>query len=166
MKAGNHHLSDRMPDVAAGRIRWSVPEQQHLAECPDCAAEWRLVSTASALGSSVERSLDVEAIAGRVRTELGPGPAVRRRVRPEVWLVPLLAAAALILVLWRGPGSEPVPVDQAAATPLLPELETLSVAQLESMLQLLPSEPPADSLWSLEDLTEDEITAVLQNLEG
>ena len=50
MKAENHHLSDRMPDVAAGRIRWSVPEQQHLVECADCAAEWRLVSTASALG--------------------------------------------------------------------------------------------------------------------
>lgn len=165
MKAENHHLSDRMPDVAAGRIRWSVPEQQHLAECPDCAAEWRLVSTASVLGSSVERSLDVEAIAGRVRAELGPGQEMQRRPRPALWLVPLLAAAALILVLWRGPGSEPVPVDQAE-TLLLPELETLSVAQLESMLQLLPSEPPADSLWSLEDLTEEEISAVLQNLEG
>ena len=166
MKAENHHLSDRMPGVAAGRIRWSLPEQQHLAECADCAAEWRLVSTASALGSSVERSLDVEAIAGRVRAELGPGQEMQRRPRPALWLVPLLAAAALILVLWRGPGSEPVPVDQAAETLLLPELETLSVAQLESMLQLLPSEPPSDSLWSLEDLTEEEISAVLQNLEG
>lgn len=165
MKAGNH-LSDRMPDVAAGKIRWSVPEQQHLVECPDCAAEWQLVSTASELGRSVERSLDVEAIAGRVKAGLSAGPPMRRRRRPLVWLVPSLAAAALILAVWGGPGNAPAPVNQVAETQLLPELETLSVAQLESMLQLLPSEPPADSLWSLEDLTEEEISSVLQNLEG
>ncbi len=165
MKTGDH-LSDRMPDVAAGTIRWSVSEQQHLVECRDCAAEWQLVSTASELGRTVERSLDVEAIAGRVRAELNRGQAVQRRRRPALWLVPWLAAAALILVIWRGPGNEPAPVNQADETQLLPELETLSVAELESMLQLLPSEPPADSLWSLEDLTEEEISLVLQNLEG
>ena len=40
------YLSDRMPDVALGRARWTVEDERHLAACADCDAEWAIVSVA------------------------------------------------------------------------------------------------------------------------
>ena len=42
------HLSDRMPDVALGRSRWTRRGARHLAACADCRAEWAIVSRRAA----------------------------------------------------------------------------------------------------------------------
>ena len=51
------HLSDRMPEVAPGRARWSAEDERHLAACEDCRAEWAIVSAASRVGSRSRRRI-------------------------------------------------------------------------------------------------------------
>ena len=51
-------LSDRMPEVARGAGAWDESDRRHLAGCPDCQAEWRLVTLSLGLGQSVARAVD------------------------------------------------------------------------------------------------------------
>jgi hypothetical protein len=93
-------ISDRMPAVAGGRGEWTPEEHAHLASCGGCAAEWKLLMAASALG----RHLTVDAM-GLTPIVLGRVRAARAEEQRSRWvkrgaLVGAMAlAAALLLVM-------------------------------------------------------------------
>jgi anti-sigma factor RsiW len=163
------HLSDRMPAVAAGQGRWSRGEEEHLSRCADCAAEWQLVREAAALGTSVEAKLVPERVAQgvaealRARSTDVPG---WQRVRR---LIPLAAAAAVLLAVW---GGRHLIGGRAAAedlTVLLPEIQYLDPAGLDAVLDLLPAPPvwsPIGDWEGMDDLGEEALEHILRNLEG
>jgi len=174
------HLSDQMPAVARGLSAWSPGDEAHLAGCPDCRAEWRLHTMAQSLGRAVDASLDVNAVVAGVATRLRG--AERRTDLPSLrgakrrsnlrWLVPLAAAAALLVaVLPRigdpGAGTAGTTVAQT----WLPELEVLSADELESLFEVLPAAEGEDGGVTLPsprlgDLTADELELLLRSLEG
>jgi hypothetical protein len=111
-----------MPDVALGRARWAADDEQHLAGCADCRAEWALVSGASRLGESLAEP-DPARIADRVLARLVEERA-RSRVRARGAVIAgLAAAAAVALAVWAGrggrgapPGERGIPVPAPLAT--------------------------------------------------
>src|SRR5580765_2614028 len=113
-------LSDRMPDVALGRSRWTEDEARHLASCADCRAEWALVAAASRLGASLPAPPDPAVTGARVLARLAAEPA-RPRAMSRLWLAAgLAAAAAVALVVWMGrggPGSGHQPAPPVANRP-------------------------------------------------
>jgi hypothetical protein len=168
-------LSDRMPAVARHEASWSAEEQAHLAACPDCQAEWELVSVATDLGADVAGDLDVHHVTERV---LGRLRADRHgRSRRMGWAVTgIAAAAAVMLAVWAGrPGQRlgpvshrPVGVDVAQLP--LPELDSLGTPELEAVLQSLDapigtSVETVDST-ELDSLDTPELQQVLDGLEG
>ncbi len=158
-------LSDRMPAVARGAGRWAPDDEAHLASCAACAAEWDVVRAGARLGRAVERSLDPGAIAAGVQAGLRDAPRRGARV-PLRWVVPLAAAAALFLAVWAGRGGTGGDAP-AAEVYLLPELEALSSTELESVLELIaPAGADGADLRGFEDLTEEELRALLQELGG
>jgi hypothetical protein len=103
---------------------------QHFANCPRCRAEYRELSDLPRLLDQVKpnrvdrkRSRSPAApgkqVLARALDEIGVARRSRRRSN-TVWLA---AAAAVVLlavasvVVWRLPGSDPAPVNQAAAPP-------------------------------------------------
>lgn len=122
------HLSDRMPEVALGRARWTADDERHLAGCEDCRAEWALVSAASRLGESLPTP-DPARIADRVLARLVKARAgSRARARMAV-IAGLAAAAVVALAVWAGrggrsgtPGDRIIPAPAPIATsPAAPE---------------------------------------------
>lgn len=163
---GCHALSERIPLVAHGRALWSQTEREHLAACPDCAEEWRLVSAAVALGAGVAERLEPGAVAARVHAGLtAVETRPRRRFRPAGWVAAAALAAAVALTVWLGPGRTPRVESDVT---LLPEIEPLDATGLQAMLEMLP----AGSAWStletpgFADLTEEELESILRTLEG
>jgi hypothetical protein len=78
----------------------------------------------------------------------------------------MAAAAGLVLVV--RPGGSP-PQDAAAPAAqiaLLPELESLDATDLETVLQLLPDPDGSAEIRILDELTDDEMTRLLNGLEG
>ena len=145
--------SDRMPAVASGQSEWSVAERDHLAGCRDCAAEWKLVSAAAALGRSV--AVDPGVIAPRLleRVRAAEHQERRRRwLRRSAQVVGLAAAAALFLMMVPRRGNGPVrqvPVTAASeATDLqLAELDGAAPAELQAVLaEFDEPEVPASAL--------------------
>ena len=155
-------LSDRMPEVAKGLLRWSASDEKHLAACADCSAEWDLVRRAAFLGASLE-PLDAERVAGNVITTLR-APAPRRSGLLARWVVPVALAAGLLVVL-RLQWPSGAPGDAGTVLSLLPEAEWLSDAELESVIQLIPSSEPAD-LRAVDSLTDEELNLMLEDMEG
>ena len=156
-------LSDRMPDVALGRARWTPDEERHLAGCADCAAEWAVVTTASRLRPKDAVGLDPDRIATGVMERLAAGRA-RTRARRQGWAAAGFAAAAMIAVMvWTGRSNRgepiltrPAPRPVASTAPevprspgrstaiapapvelAMPELDSLPVEALDSILQAL-----------------------------
>ena len=86
-------LSDRMIEVLHLRSNWAAGEVTHLAGCPDCRAEWRVLEAARGLGAAVANRVDPERLGPRV---LAGVAAARRRARwlRAGWLGGLAAAAA------------------------------------------------------------------------
>jgi len=159
-------LSDRMPAVARGLARWSPVDESHLAECADCAAEWTIVREAAVSGTRVALSLDSERTTGRVLEALRKPAPPRVASRLRQWVVPVALAAALTIVLVRKRPPEAPPAETAAATlSLLPEAEVLSDAELESVIRLIPVADPAEP-GATDSLTDEELTTMLQDLEG
>lgn len=166
-------LSDRMPEVAAGRAVWSAPEGGHLAECSDCQAEWRLVQAAAELGVAVGRTVAPDQIAAGVRNRLQapPTPATSWPGRVRRVALPLAAAAVLLLLVWQAspwPRTDPEPVTLMA---VLPELDGLSEAELETMFTMVTGAeadpaPPLGTSESLGDLSDEELESLLRLLEG
>jgi hypothetical protein len=187
-------LSDRMPEVALGRSRWTEEEARHLAFCADCRAEWALVTAATRVGDSLptpDPAVTSARVLGRLALERKGG-----RARSGLWIVAGLAAAAVVaLAVWTPrdgatPGqrpapppvaSRPTPVAQPGDTPAvavlppatavelpLPELDSLPAEALDSLLQVL-DEPLArgdagDA--TLGDAGDQELEQVLAGLEG
>ena len=117
------HLSDRMPDVALGRSRWTAAEERHLAVCADCRAEWTIVSAARRLGSALPAPGDPAVTAARVLGRIAD-ERTRGRTRARVWMAAGLAAAAALAVIvgsrqtsGSGPAAGSTPDVPVAAAP-------------------------------------------------
>jgi hypothetical protein len=134
-------LSERIPVVALGQSGWTSEEAAHLRACSSCRQEWDLVRRANHLGQSLLSSLDGPGTAKAVLQRLEY--ARTQRSRHRAWgLATLAAAAALIAVVWSG--SEVGPRPATPAQPLaarleiiLPELDSLQPAELDSVLQTM-----------------------------
>jgi hypothetical protein len=168
-------MSDRMVAVAHNRATWGPEETGHLVSCADCAAEWRLVQTASSLGGAEVRHLDAGQVGRTVLQRLSVARLRARRWRHAGWIVGLAAAAAIAALVWVGPRRDTGPERQnatiAAETFELPvtELYDLDAGQLQTVLDQLDA--PLGSAASPEapalgDLKASELERVLRSLEG
>ncbi|MGH7590812.1 MAG: hypothetical protein ACREOE_08705 [Gemmatimonadales bacterium] len=162
-------LAERMPGVARGEAAWDAGALAHLATCPECAAEWRVLVATIGVGRSAP-DVDPEEVARAVVARLG---ATRHRsTSTRRWLggmAVVAAAAAVTVMLWpRSPSGGAGP-DAMSAPVFLPELDSLSTSQLESVLGALDA--PLGSVRTLDapdlsGLSDDQLSAVLQSMEG
>jgi hypothetical protein len=163
-----HVPTERFPEVQQGRSPWSAEEATHLAGCPACRLEWSITAAAPGLGRGVADGLDAERIAAGVRRKLAETAPIPRRVsRPVWWFVGLAAAAALLLL--SIPGIQPAPSPAAApSVTVLHELDGLTAAELETVLDAMPPAAGAAShvdLLPLDDLDTGALERVLQSME-
>jgi hypothetical protein len=166
-------LSDRIPEVALGRARWTPDQAAHLRACADCRAELALVQATIALGQKAPRLTDPAGMAEVVERRLVAQPP-RRAWRGS--MAGLAAAAALVLAVWtrwpaRPAEREPVRAPTAAGQALvpLPELELLEPSELDSLLQRMETPVAGSSTLdapSLGDLEDTELEQVLATWEG
>lgn len=169
---GCERLSDRMADVACGESAWTEPELGHLRTCPDCSREWRLVEAAGRLGSG--QAVDPARVAARVVERLSAEREAPRRlaVRRVGWVVGLGAAAALGILVARTvtDGRAPAPARPLVEATLLSELDGLTAAELELVLDAVDPVVSEASLAPdsvrLGDLTPSELERILRSLEG
>lgn len=166
-------LSDRMPEVAAGRTPWQAEEARHLLACPACAAEWRLVGAAAGLGREVGQRMDPAGMAVSVANRLRAAPAAAagraswiRRVA-----VPGAAAAAIALAVWFGLPASGGPGEPVTIMAVLPELDGLEASELESLVEDFaevedPTIRPLEAPQTLDDLTDSELESLLRMMEG
>jgi hypothetical protein len=159
-------LSDRMPEVARGRARWTPEEAAHLAACADCRAEWELVTVTIRLGGRAPQGEHPDAIATAVLRRVTEDR--RSRARRRFLGVGLAAAAALAGVIWAGdrsePGAPPVAIEST-----MPDTEPVGAGELDSMLEALDASQLGASALdepSLNDLDTNELEQVLSTLEG
>lgn len=161
-------LTDKMPAVASRRLDWSPEEAAHLADCTDCAAEWRVVRAGAGVGQGV--TVDADAVAVRVLQRLRSEPVVRPW-KPLRWVAGLAAAAAVVALLWPGRAPRPSGTELAAPTALtveVPGLDALSEEGLGEVLESMDAPwadvPTMDSP-SLHDLDVRELEWMDRNLE-
>lgn len=163
-------LSDRMPEVAMGRGRWTAEEATHLERCADCRAEWALVTAARRVAERAPEPTGLDALAEAVLGRLERERHADRRYRR--WGVRLGMAAALAALAWAGVRelNRTSPAGPAAPAEIaLPELETLETAELDSLLQTMDEAPAG---WSalveptLGELDAEELEQVLGTWEG
>jgi hypothetical protein len=130
-----------------------------------------LALVAQRLGGTAAERLDVEAVARGVLDRMNAAPHADGRA----WLRPgwLRVAAALLVLLGGAMLARQAfqPSRQALAViPTGDDLSGLSPAQLEALLagldQTLDAASQPDSADALEGLTEEQLRAVLQSLEG
>jgi len=166
------HLTDRIPDVASGRVAWTADEAAHLAACAECRAEWRLVSAVqdrAAPRVEVDADRLARTVLDRLRTEpvVVPLRARRRWLRPAV-LLAAAASVALALVLRTPPATDDRAVVPAREPTMLPELDELLESELEVILAMFPEEPTTapGAQSRLGDLTDAELELLLEELDG
>lgn len=135
-------LSDRMPEVALGRSRWTVEEASHLGGCRSCRDEWDLIRLSGQLGRDVGAELDPTAITKAVLHRLARS-GEEARLRRRAWgFAALASAAALAAMVWAG-RTATIPSPSATAPVVaslqiqLPELDYLLPAELNAVLQTL-----------------------------
>ena len=163
-------LSERMPEVARGG-EWTAEQAHHLAACPGCTDEWRLVAAAAGIGSRV--TIDAARVAGRLRTRLAaaprPAPAISMfSRRPARWLAGL-AAAALLLLVARAIVDRPLTsTTRPGELAVLSELDSLGAPELEAVLEDWTGAAwrPSASVSGLGDLTAEELEKVLGGWES
>ncbi len=163
-------ISDRMPDVLAGRDRWTEEDRAHLAECSECGTEWLLVKQASTLGNRAAGELDHQEVARQVLLRLGSfeGSSGRRMVR---WAMAVAAALLIAALGWAGFSGRSAPAEQAAE--FLPQLDSLDAGELSVVFRSL-DDPAADQTpqllpgetAGLTDLTDSELQLILDSWEG
>ncbi len=166
-------VTERMVAVAHGAGAFTGEEAAHLAACPDCALEWRLVQAAGRLGGREAARVDParvsDAVLGELRAERRRHQWIRRGA-----LAGLAAAAALVLMVRTGgraptPGGELPGVATAGLYVPLAELESLDEGQLEAVLEGLEApltEGGAVAPPALGDLDDAQLERVLRSLEG
>lgn len=166
-------LSDLMPEVARGRASWSRTDTAHLAACASCREEWNLVRRAATHGTAIGMQVDVDRITGQVLRRLQQEPAattVRRTpLRRLAW--PLALAASLSVMVWGGfPRDTGTAVTPATTVAVLHELDDLTPAELEAMLELVPEAAGSnyrtlETPESLGDLSAEELELLLSSME-
>lgn len=166
-------IQDRIPLVANGLSSWTPGEAAHFTDCPDCAAEWHIVSTARRLGDAAAGQVDADRVSRRVMARLASDRA-GRRWRIGGGIAGLAAAAAVVLMVRtavvRSPsGAATTPPVAAVLHVPIAELESLDTAELESVLDGLDqplgsgAAPDAPHLGDLDDV---QLERVLRSLEG
>jgi hypothetical protein len=161
-------LSDRIPDVAHGRSRWTPEEAAHVAHCAHCRAELALVHAVMRLGEQAPVPGDPSAMTSAVLARVADDRRTHRRAR-WAWGLGAAAAAAIVVSVWVENGVEPPPDAAATAEIALPELEPLETAELDSLLRAMDGPTMGWSALdqpSLSDLEADELEQVLGTWEG
>jgi hypothetical protein len=165
-------LSDQMPSVALGSAEWTEEDIRHLTDCESCRAEWELVQSAGGMGEGVGDGCGRAEMAHAVMLRLAAARTKRRR---SAWSVAGLATAAGVAALiWSGSGpvhpASPVKAPQVAGLLIpLPELDSLPVAELDSVLQTMDGSGADASGLDTPDVGElntDELETVLDYWEG
>lgn len=159
-------LADRMPTVAHGQDRWTADEAAHLAGCPSCAGEWRLMGQAMRLGDDAAARLQPDVVATRVLAQVQA-----RRTRPfgaRLWLrwAPMALAAVLVLTVVGREGLISPSAEAGSTGDILPEFQDLTEAELETLLESVPATDGAVEIRGFNDLTDDDVSSLLTNLEG
>jgi hypothetical protein len=147
--SASHLDSDRVAAVSRGESRWTGAESAHIDRCPECRLEWQLVRAAPGLGRPESAGIDAARAASIVLQRLvsePPEPA-RRWSRRAGWMLAAGAAAVLALAVLL-PRGEPDPVSPEPAITVLHELDDLSPAELEAVLETIP--PTADEALHVE----------------
>jgi hypothetical protein len=135
-----HLDSDRLIALLHERQDLTAEERLHLVACAECRLELELVRASGRLEHGAVARLDSGRIADAVRRRLATsGP----RVRPMLfrWIA-VAAAAALLLVVYHPGGSVTDPMPGPPRAAMLHELDGLTEAELEAVLDALP--PAAD----------------------
>jgi hypothetical protein len=164
-------LSERMPAVAHGRSAWTAAEQDHLLACADCGAEWRVVQAAAVLGTRLARRVDPDRVAQGALAAAGAARRMRRWARLGV-IGGLAAAAAVTLLVWKGPARPPADDHGPAATAfVLPvaELDGLDSLELGAVLETLEApigEGSTVEMPGFNGLDDQQLEQVLHGLEG
>lgn len=161
-------LAEQMPAVARGEARWDPAALDHLASCPACAAEWRVVVAAVELGRATP-AIDAERVGRVVLRRLASAGDRSHRIRRRLGAVAGIAAAAIALLLWSPRRPAPGGPDAPVAPIFLPELDSLTAVQLESVLGAV--DPPFGAVRTfdapdLNGLSNDQLSDVLHALEG
>jgi hypothetical protein len=167
-------LSDRIPEVTGGGEEWSGDEENHLATCADCRAEWELAHIAQGLAVRADELVRPVALAETVTRRLreaGPTYRIGRRLR---WAGVVVAAAAAIVLVVRtvsAPAPDPIPAVEGALTDALhlPGLDSLSVDELEIVLASIDEPIEAFSTFDAPDwntLDDHELERLLREWEG
>jgi hypothetical protein len=165
-------LSDRIPEVALGRARWTAEQAGHLRACAECRAELALVQATIGLGRKAPALSDSGATAAAVQRRL----AQARTRRAGVERMAGVAAAAMLLlavwIRWPAPPERSAAGGSNSAAPALvplPELELLEPAELDSLLERMEAPVAGSSTLdapSLGDLEDTELEQVLATWEG
>jgi hypothetical protein len=130
-------LSDRMPEVALHRARWTPEDERHLAGCADCRAEWAIVAAGSRLGARLP-GVDPESVAARALERIRrESAATKPRTRRTAVLAGLAAAAVVALALWGSRGGRASNPDGSS----LPAPAPIAA----SPSRPVPSQPPNSS---------------------
>ena len=147
---------------------------EHLLACPECAARVHECRSSLALLEQTEipepSPLYWEALRSGVKQKIAQD---KRRVSAWTMLVPLAAAAALLLVIWGGP-TKPAPVTAPLS---LPSWSPLPAAEDDEGLRVLEGvalgaqgeadlEAPAGLAPYLAGLTDEESRALAETLRG
>jgi hypothetical protein len=168
------HLSERMPEVALGRARWTPEDERHLASCADCRAEWALVAAASRLGDRLP-AIDAERVA-TLATERARSARARANIRTRriVTAAGLAAAAMVALAVWAnrggratGPGGSSIPAPAPiAATPPESLPDTLVQPSPAPTLAQVPEAPAFDlPMPELDSLPAEALDSILRALD-
>ena len=144
----DQHLdSDRFPAVARGEARWTGTEAAHIDRCAECRLEWKLVGAAGTLGRPESAGIDAPGVAAAVLRRLISEPAKRQWTR-RAGLVLTLGAAAVLAIAVLLPDTQPAPAPPAAEITVLHELDDLTPAELEAVLEAIP--PTAEAALHVE----------------
>lgn len=137
--SASHLDSDRFTAVSRGESRWTGAESAHIDRCPECRLEWQLVRAAGGLGRPESAGIDAAQAASIVLQRLVSEPVepARRGSRRAGWMLAAGAAAVLTLAVLL-PRGEPDPVSPEPAITVLHELDDLSAAELEAVLETIP----------------------------
>ena len=162
-------LLDRMPDVAGGRAAWNAEEGAHLAGCSECRAAWTIVQATARLGRAVGERFDASDVAEKTLLRLRTRPVARWGVRRLALGTAAVAAAVLLAVALRGPTRAAVSGALPVGVHYLPELDSLSTDELNTVAEELDAPPSALEVTDgqqLFELDSTQLERVLRSLEG